>query len=71
MLGAGRFLMHDGFYRVCWMRQGREVGRCSFDDLVSAKNFAAERLRIQKIRKGADSARVIDADDVAYFEFHI
>lgn len=63
--------MHDGFYQVCWMREGREVGRCSFDSLVPAKNFAAERLRIQKVRKGADSARVIDADDVTYFEFFI
>lgn len=63
--------MTDGFYRVHWLKGERELGRHAFDNLLAAKAFASERLRIQKIRKGADRARVIDADGVPYFESEV
>lgn len=61
----------NGFYRVSWLRNGREVARHGFDDLLQARNFAKERLRIQKVRKGVDCVRVIDVDGVPYFEYTV
>lgn len=59
----------DGFYKVLWLRGDHEVARHAFGDLLRAKGFARDRMHIQKIRKGADLARVVDADGVQYFEF--
>ena len=59
----------DDFYRVCWFRAEQEVARHVFGDLVQARRFAQDRLQIQKIRKGANRARVVDADGVTYFVF--
>jgi hypothetical protein len=61
----------DGFYRVTWLRNGREVAQHGFDDLLQARNFAKDRLRIQKVRKGVDRVCVIDVDGVPYFEYKI
>lgn len=64
-------MYEHGFYQVCWLREGREVARHAFDDLLPAKQFAKDRLQIQRVRNGADCARVIDVDGISYFEFKV
>ena len=53
---------------MIWLSGERELGCHCFDDLLAAKAFASQRLQIQKIRKGADRAQVVDTDGVPYFE---
>lgn len=62
-------MLDDGFCKVCWFRRGQEIARNAFDHLLPAKQFAQDRLHIQKVRKGVDHVRVIEADGVGYFDF--
>lgn len=57
------------FYAVRWLRGGAVIGEKAFSDLLEAKAFARDRLAVQKVRKGATGATVVDTAGVVYYRF--
>jgi hypothetical protein len=55
------------FYAVEWLKGENVMARQGFEDLREAKAFAKGRFAIEKVRRGATAARVIDGAGVVYY----